>query len=38
MSYKNVAGIDFTHCEKGRCVNCSAAQKKKCEKEVNKRK
>ena len=37
MTYKSIAGIDFTHCEKGKCADCSDAQREKCEREVNKK-
>ena len=32
------AGVDFDHCEKGRCKYCSPKQREKCEKEVNHKK
>jgi len=27
--------VDYDHCEKGRCVNCTKEQQAKCVKEVN---
>lgn len=30
------AGKDFTHCEKGRCIKCSPAQRLECEVKANK--
>lgn len=27
--------IDFDHCEKGRCINCSLEQQHKCEDDVD---
>ncbi|MBT9166936.1 MAG: hypothetical protein DDT19_00260 [Syntrophomonadaceae bacterium] len=29
------AGIDFKHCEKGQCKNCTDIQKRRCEKQAN---
>lgn len=27
--------IDFTHCERGWCVNCTPTQRRKCEEAMN---
>ena len=34
-AYQLHAGLDFDHCEKGRCKNCDGEQRAKCEWEVN---
>ena len=31
--YRPKAGVDFTHCEKGKCTNCSSSQREQCERE-----
>lgn len=35
--YHHIADVDFNHCDKGKCINCSEAQQHKCEKELDKR-
>ena len=34
-TYHHIAGIDFTHCERGQCKNCSEDQQRQCERELN---
>lgn len=38
MAYRLKAGVDFDHCEKGLCKNCSAAQRRQCEEETPRQK
>lgn len=35
VRYHHLALIDFDHCKKGRCVNCSLKQRYKCEVALN---
>lgn len=35
MKIWDKAGLDFTHCSKGYCKNCTQEQRLACEKEVN---
>ena len=33
--YRPKAGVDFTHCEKGKCTNCSSSQREQCERDLD---
>lgn len=33
--YRLQALIDFTHCERGWCINCSVKQRHECEEALN---
>ncbi|GAI48349.1 unnamed protein product, partial [marine sediment metagenome] len=35
--YHHQALIDFDHCEKGRCINCSLKQMHKCEEAMDRK-